>query len=116
MRVKKNNVSLKWGFLQGQAMRRSLSAAEKKRIAASAGWKCGICTKLLPACFQVDHIVPLADGGTDTEDNLQSLCPDCHADKTQKEAIARAKRPRQRFLVCSTCESKLSPYFIHKCV
>ena len=45
--------------------------------------------KTLPAAYQVDHIVPLAMGGPDSFENLQALCPNCHADKTQQEAISR---------------------------
>ena len=37
--------------------------------------------RVVPAS-QVDHIVPRAEGGTDDEDNLQALCPSCHARKT----------------------------------
>lgn len=99
-------------------IRRSLSGAETKRIAAAWGWRCAICNHLLPAAFQIDHIVPLADGGADDESNMHPLDATCHAEKTQREAIARAKRlkrPRQRFLVCSACETKASPYFVHKC-
>lgn len=97
-------------------MRRSLSAAEKKRIAAANAWRCATCDKLLPACFQIDHVVPLADGGADDESNMQPICPGCHADKTQLEAICRGKKKkRQRFLFCSVCERKLSPYFFHTC-
>jgi hypothetical protein len=33
-----------------------------------------------------DHITPLALGGTDTDDNIQCLCADCHALKTSSEA------------------------------
>lgn len=35
---------------------------------------------------EVDHILPLANGGTDTDDNVQSLCRQCHAIKTAGEA------------------------------
>lgn len=35
---------------------------------------------------QVDHIVPKAEGGTDEDENLQSICLDCHKVKTAKEA------------------------------
>lgn len=35
----------------------------------------------------VDHIVPLAQGGTDRADNLQSLCHDCHKAKTARERL-----------------------------
>ncbi|HHL0201241.1 HNH endonuclease [Raoultella ornithinolytica] len=33
----------------------------------------------------VDHIIPKAQGGTDADSNLQSLCWSCHATKTGKE-------------------------------
>lgn len=37
----------------------------------------------------VDHIVPVAHGGTDDESNLQSLCHECHKVKTAKERLRR---------------------------
>jgi 5-methylcytosine-specific restriction protein A len=40
----------------------------------------------------VDHIVPLLDGGTHDRSNLQSLCFDCHAVKTQADVRARRRR------------------------
>lgn len=55
--------------------------------------QCGAC-KLLPApriAHQVDHIVPLADGGADADHNLQALNVDCHALKTAAENAARAR-------------------------
>lgn len=34
-----------------------------------------------------DHIINLASpGGTDTEDNVQAICEECHMVKTQNEA------------------------------
>ncbi len=30
----------------------------------------------------VDHVRPLADGGTNDDENLQSLCHSCHSRKT----------------------------------
>jgi 5-methylcytosine-specific restriction enzyme A len=38
-----------------------------------------------------DHIIPLAEGGTDNDANIQGLCNDCHTAKTQAEA-ARGRR------------------------
>lgn len=40
---------------------------------------------------QRDHIVPLAEGGTDDEDNVQGLCRPCHQSKSLAEAV-RARR------------------------
>ena len=34
---------------------------------------------------QIDHIKPLASGGTNTEANLQALRRECHFEKTQEE-------------------------------
>ncbi|GJH22233.1 HNH endonuclease [Caballeronia novacaledonica] len=48
---------------------------------------CAMCEAqgLLTQAAEVDHRVPLAHGGTDHEDNLQSLCIECHAKKTLEE-------------------------------
>lgn len=41
---------------------------------------------------EVDHIVPKAQGGSDSDDNLQTICTPAHREKTQREAIqARAR-------------------------
>lgn len=37
------------------------------------------------AAQEVDHIVPLSDGGTNDAENLQSLCKSCHSKKTRAE-------------------------------
>jgi len=69
-------------------MKRSWGEAQKRRCAAGAGWKCGLCTELLPATFEVDHIIPLHMGGADDIDtNAMALCPNCHRAKSQKERI-----------------------------
>jgi 5-methylcytosine-specific restriction protein A len=33
---------------------------------------------------EVDHVQPLADGGTNDDDNLRSLCAPCHAKRTRE--------------------------------
>ncbi len=38
------------------------------------------------AATEVDHIVPIAEGGTDERENLQGLCSGCHAANTAREA------------------------------
>jgi len=95
-------------------MRRTLTESQKKRVAASNGWRCGVCSSLLNATYQIDHIVPLWQGGPDTIDNCQSLCSGCHAWKTQEEAIQRSTK-RIRSMRCSVCGEAASPYFLHKC-
>lgn len=36
----------------------------------------------------VDHVVPLALGGSGDASNLQALCDDCHGDKTAHDRAA----------------------------
>jgi 5-methylcytosine-specific restriction protein A len=51
---------------------------------------CQVCLaagKYRPA-KQVDHIRQKSQGGTDAEDNLQSICVECHQAKTASEAAA----------------------------
>ena len=40
--------------------------------------------RIVPAT-EVDHIVALANGGADTDENRQGLCPDCHEAKTRAD-------------------------------
>jgi len=42
--------------------------------------------------WELDHIVPLADGGTHELANMQTLCRPCHRTKTAREATRRAQR------------------------
>jgi 5-methylcytosine-specific restriction protein A len=39
-----------------------------------------------------DHIIPLARGGTDSDDNIRCLCADCHKKRTAEQFN---HRPRQ---------------------
>ena len=97
--------------------RRNLSGPEKKRVAASGGWKCGKCESLLPSNFEIDHKIPLWKGGIDGAPNLWALCSSCHSIKTEDETIERIKNKHKTlaFLECNKCDAKLSPFFIHKC-
>lgn len=42
----------------------------------------------------VDHVLSLAEGGTDDDDNLQGLCKPCSDQKTEEEsARAQGRKP-----------------------
>ena len=52
----------------------------------------GLCQVCLQKGFvqegnTVDHKVPKAEGGTDDDSNLQTICDDCHKEKTAQEAL-----------------------------
>jgi 5-methylcytosine-specific restriction endonuclease McrA len=90
--------------MQQQQQRKFLTPAQKQRLAAEQKYLCRECDILLPSTWQVDHVIPLHLGGTNEWQNLQILCPLCHANKSQLEAIEREALARQR--------KKKSPYFV----
>jgi 5-methylcytosine-specific restriction endonuclease McrA len=94
---------------QRQTPRTPLPAAVRQRILRRDGRVCYLCGH--DDADQVDHIVPVMDGGTDDDANLASIhgghCPHCgrrcHGDKTAAESArarrayyATAKHPRPR--------------------
>lgn len=61
---------------------------------------CAKCHRALSlSSMERDHIVNLADGGTDDDSNVQALCIPCHQAKTQSEsnrARGLVTKPRMR--------------------
>jgi hypothetical protein len=78
--------------------RRILTEVQKRIIACAQNYMCvgEICNSvtLLPRTWELDHIIPLSKDGTNKPDNLQIICPNCHALKTQKELMSAAKLKR----------------------
>lgn len=83
-------LALKAGAVERQRGRAWM--ATRDRVALRDGYRCAKCgATWVPNRDHVDHIVELADGGTNDDGNLQLLCDDpCHKDKTAAEARARA--------------------------
>ena len=56
--------------------------------------QCDDCRKAgrIREATEVDHIVPLAQGGTDHPDNLAAINHDCHKTKTLRESKLGKKR------------------------
>ena len=103
---------------------RRLGESMKKRVAAHQEWRCANCTKMLPATFQVDHVFPHALGGSDHPSNLEALCVECHASKSQIEQARIAHHKKLERLCqsgtpssapCWTCHRIVSTYFTHTC-
>src|SRR5690625_569564 len=55
-----------------------------------------LCVSCGGAATEVDHITPLAAGGTHAFSNLQSMCKSCHSSKTGQRTAASAARDRAR--------------------
>lgn len=58
-----------------------------KRVRETARNRCGYCLSpqhLVMARLEIEHIIPLAKGGTDDETNLWLACPICNRHKSDK--------------------------------
>jgi hypothetical protein len=74
-------------------MRRRLSRATRELVALRASFRCEYCQSpefFCPDTFSVDHILPLAHGGTDDLENLAFACQGCNGPKS---AARLAKDP-----------------------
>lgn len=49
--------------------------------------KCACCAASLDDGYHIDHIMPLARGGSNTDDNVQLLCPFCNRSKGAKHPV-----------------------------
>lgn len=60
------------------------------RIARRDTYTCQICGRVADRGEgEVDHRIPLAQGGSDESNNLQWLCIECHRAKTDRENSQR---------------------------
>ena len=67
--------------------RRPIPARIDRRVREAARSRCGYCLSpqhLVLARLEIEHIVPLAKGGTDDESNLWLACPICNGHKSDK--------------------------------
>jgi 5-methylcytosine-specific restriction endonuclease McrA len=75
-----------------RAKRRScngeLSLDISTRLLAFQKNRCAICrTSLKKTGYHLDHIIPLARGGKNTDGNIQVTCPKCNMEKHAKDPI-----------------------------
>ncbi|MBC7797267.1 MAG: HNH endonuclease [Pyrinomonadaceae bacterium] len=82
-----------------------ISAKLRNKIIKSANNRCGYCQfpqDLIPIPFEIEHILPTAEGGTNDEENLWLACRFCngfklaktHAVDPQTNAETRLFNPR----------------------
>lgn len=65
----------------------SHSAADVRNIMKLQRRRCAICREKLGKKYHVDHIVPLARGGTNNRDNIQITCEPCNLAKGARDPI-----------------------------
>lgn len=98
--------------------RKRFSVDFRMTLYALQEWKCNVCRKGLPATAEIDHYIPLGCGfwnfipvDPNSKQNLQALCPNCHAAKSMKE---RQCMPHKSYVPCS-CGQTHSRYFKPTC-
>lgn len=71
------------------------------KIFRNQGGVCNTCGKKLTYYrkkrYHVDHIIPLAKGGSNWPDNLQLLCPACNQSKGTKNPVEWARQSGRLF-------------------
>lgn len=82
--------------------RKQISKKLRFEIFKRDGFCCMYCGRTPPIVLEVDHIVPVAEGGDNSEDNLVTSCFDCNRGKgavslrTIPESLAdRAERVKE---------------------
>ena len=83
-------------YEQNKVAYRSYRHARKARVRGAEGsytrdeliqllqkqqWRCVVCAVSLEGGYHVDHIVPLAAGGSNWASNIQALCAPCNLSK-----------------------------------
>jgi len=65
----------------------SLSKGITEKLLALQRNRCACCKKSVKSGHHLDHIMPLKLGGSNTNDNIQILCPTCNLQKAAKHPI-----------------------------
>jgi len=86
--------------------KRKVTAAVKKQVAGTQrftcagnveGYSCPLSgTPFDEAGYEIDHIIPLADGGSNETSNLQALCLMCHRVKSNRASVGKKKKPTEK--------------------
>jgi 5-methylcytosine-specific restriction endonuclease McrA len=70
---------------------RELKDEIRPRILLRDGYRCRVCSRVGSADeLKIDHVFPLHLGGSDSDENRQTLCVTCHDAKTLEETKGRA--------------------------
>lgn len=81
---------------QGKRIRGRKAVDLRKRRMARSHWLCMDCLNAKPRVIRqadvVDHIVPLAHGGLDIDENTRNLCDECHDRRTAEQFGRKVKQ------------------------
>jgi RNase P subunit RPR2 len=69
----------------------SFTAKDVKRLLKIQKHKCANCKTPLSQGYHIDHMMPLALGGSNDASNIQMLCPSCNRKKCAKHPLIWAR-------------------------
>lgn len=83
--------------------RRRRSSKEREAICIARGWTCHICGGVIHPGrekWELDHVIPLASGGSDDDANISPAHAKCHLGKTCRDipVIAKGERVRAKHM------------------
>jgi 5-methylcytosine-specific restriction endonuclease McrA len=79
-----------WSALRRAMMRQAggrFAKSDVERLLVRQGGKCAVCKCVLGGKYHVDHVQPLAAGGSNDKSNIQVLCAPCNLAKGAKDPI-----------------------------
>ncbi|MFI7191468.1 HNH endonuclease [Nocardia nova] len=86
-----------WGTGSSARVGTARHKKQRARILRRDGYQCQLhYAGCLGTATEMDHIVNVAAGGTDEDDNVHAVCSKCHQAKTNREAVAGAAAKRAR--------------------
>ena len=62
-----------------------ISASALAEILELQRHRCAACRRSVRGSYHIDHIIPIARGGTNDRRNIQILCPTCNLSKGAKD-------------------------------
>lgn len=79
-------------------VRKPLSPSRREKFRILKNGICNECGDNVGNSFDIDHLIPLENGGKDDESNFQLLCKPCHKLKTKADIkiIAKVRSIRQK--------------------
>lgn len=85
---------------KGPRKRQVMVQSTREEVVRRSGGRCAICGRLTNE-LQIDHILPLMEGGSNSLDNLRAVCPSCnvaiHRQPTTVDDLIRQQEGGYRF-------------------
>lgn len=83
---------------QGSGLGAGVDKALRKEVYKRDGYRCALCDD--HRRLQLHHVVPRGEGGPDTQMNLITLCPRCHALAHGTDIDRLGLRPQDVYQSC----------------